>query len=203
MTENTILLEKREELKSKLMAGEYKTLVDLMLDGTVHFAQKLSRKSRPPSLWYSALVIALLVLLIVLVVSIVLGESDLLGTEGILRAISVVGNALVGLIILKLYIDNLFAFFHDHHLFTEVTVGRVRRFAGGKDRLVQFDADILTRHAFEEQSPGRDATLGAQFGLVGIDHCRRQQLSRLGRGRSGEQRRHDGRHRSTGYFAHL
>ena len=74
MTEDTALIEKREELKRQLAAGEYKTLLDVMLDGTGRLIQKLTRNPEPPSFWYSAVVIALATLLIGFLTSILLGE---------------------------------------------------------------------------------------------------------------------------------
>ncbi|TEU20157.1 MAG: hypothetical protein E3J21_02675, partial [Anaerolineales bacterium] len=74
MTEDTALIEKREELKRQLAAGEYKTLVDVMLDGTGRLIQKLTRNPEPPPFWYSAVVIALVTLMISFLTSVLLGE---------------------------------------------------------------------------------------------------------------------------------
>lgn len=76
MTKDTALIEKREELKRQLAAGEYKTLVDVMLDGMGRLIQKLTRNPEPLPFWYSAVVIALVTLLIGSLTSILLGESS-------------------------------------------------------------------------------------------------------------------------------
>jgi len=110
MTEDTALIEKREELKRQLAAGEYKTLVDLMLDGTGRLIQKLTQTPEPLSFWYSAVVIALVILLISFLTSVLLGENSetmphCFRPEDILFAISRVGLILAGLIVGKIYSD--------------------------------------------------------------------------------------------------
>ena len=74
MTKDSDLNQKRKNLKDQLSAGEYKTLIDVILGGTGRFIQKLTRNPKPISLWYSVGIIALLSLLISLITSILLGE---------------------------------------------------------------------------------------------------------------------------------
>lgn len=74
MSEESELSPKREELKHQLAAGEYKTLLDVMFDRTGRFIQKLTRRKTPPSFLYSALLLALIILLINFLISILFGE---------------------------------------------------------------------------------------------------------------------------------
>jgi hypothetical protein len=116
MTEETALIEKREELKRQLAAGEYKTLWDGMLDGTGRLIQKLTRSAEPPSFWYSAVVIALMTLLISFFTSILLGEFYPLRREVILLEISETGAVLTLVIGGKILSGIVFATLHDHLL---------------------------------------------------------------------------------------
>lgn len=74
MTRESELTQKRKDLKRQLAEGEYKTLIDIIFEGTSRLIQNLTRNPKPISLWYSAGIIALLSLLISLITSILLGE---------------------------------------------------------------------------------------------------------------------------------
>jgi len=52
MTTDTALIEKREELKRRLAAGEYKTLVDIFLAWFERLLRKITRQSKPLPLWF-------------------------------------------------------------------------------------------------------------------------------------------------------
>ena len=116
MTEDTALIEKREELKRQLAAGEYKTLLDVMLDGTGRLIQKLTRNPEPLPFCYSAVVIALVTLLISFLTSILLGEFHPLRKETVLREIPIVGTVLACLIVGKIYIGIVLTTLRDHLL---------------------------------------------------------------------------------------
>jgi hypothetical protein len=116
MTEDTALIEKREELKRQLAAGEYKTLVDVMLDRTGRFIQKLTRTPEPLPFWYSAVVIALVTLLIGFLTSILLDEFNPLRHEGILGETAIVGLVLAGMIVGKIYFAIIFINLRDNLL---------------------------------------------------------------------------------------
>jgi len=51
MTTDTLLIEKREELKRRLASGEYKTLVDVLLEWIDHALRKTTRRTEPFPLW--------------------------------------------------------------------------------------------------------------------------------------------------------
>jgi hypothetical protein len=120
MTEDTALIEKREELKRQLAAGEYKPPVNVMLDGTGHLIQKLTRNPEPIPFWYSAVVIALVILLISFLTSILLGENAetmprSFRIQDILFEISTVGLMLAASIVGKIHGDVSFTVWR-HHL---------------------------------------------------------------------------------------
>ncbi len=64
MATNAALIEKREELKRRLAAGEYKTLVDVFLAWTNRVIQKIARQSKPLPLWLMTVFLSLIIFLI-------------------------------------------------------------------------------------------------------------------------------------------
>ena len=74
MTNDTALIEKREELKRRLAAGEYKTLVDVFLAWTNRVIQKITRRSKPLPLWLMTIFLSLVITLIFLGPSYVAGD---------------------------------------------------------------------------------------------------------------------------------
>ena len=75
MTTDTALIEKREELKRRLAAGEYKTLVDTFLEGTDRLIRKITRHPQPISPWYSSMMLYLIVLLLAFAGLFLIGEA--------------------------------------------------------------------------------------------------------------------------------
>jgi hypothetical protein len=73
MSEGTNLTDGREELKRQLAAGEYKSSIDVILEAVGRVLQKLTRRTKPPAPWISALAIALLVSLIATLGSLLTG----------------------------------------------------------------------------------------------------------------------------------
>jgi len=107
MAEDNALLEKREGLKRQLATGEYKTLTDILLNGTGHLIQKITRNPESLPFWYSGVVIALVTLLVSFLTSLLLGESHSF-REMILLEILAVGVALVFVTMSKIYIGITF-----------------------------------------------------------------------------------------------
>ena len=73
MTEDTNLTEGREELKRQLAAGEYKSSIDVILESVGRILQRLTRRTKPPASWISALAIAILISLIAYLSSLLTG----------------------------------------------------------------------------------------------------------------------------------
>jgi hypothetical protein len=61
MTINITLTEKREELKRRLTAGEYKTLVDVFLAWTNRVIQKTTRRSKSLPLWLMTVILSFVI----------------------------------------------------------------------------------------------------------------------------------------------
>jgi hypothetical protein len=116
MTEDTALLEKRDELKRQLDTGEYKTLIDVVLDETGRLVQRFTRSPQPVPFWVSAVIIAALTLLIGLLAWIASGEFDPSRREDILMGLSMVVLALAGMVLAKIAQGILFTTLRDHLL---------------------------------------------------------------------------------------
>jgi len=114
MSEDPELVQQREELKRQLAAGEYETLVDVILNGTSRLIQKLFRSPKPPPFWYSAVVISLTALLIDFSVSFILGELNPQRREVIWIDITGAVYIFLLIIVLKLGIGILFTALRDH-----------------------------------------------------------------------------------------
>jgi len=74
MATDTALIEKREELKRRLSAGEYKTLVDVFLARTDQVIRKITRRSQPLPTWIIAVILILLINLIGFAVNSISGD---------------------------------------------------------------------------------------------------------------------------------
>lgn len=74
MNESIGLIEKRQELQDQLLSGNDRALVNWILNGLGRLIQRLSRRPQMPPPFYSAFLIALLVLLLDLSVSFLRGE---------------------------------------------------------------------------------------------------------------------------------
>lgn len=116
MAEEIDVSKKREELKHQLATGEYKTLIDVMLDGMGRSIQKLTRGLALPPFWFSALMLTLVILLISVLLSILLGEFQSARREFIPIEFMIAGLLLAIWIGLKIYIDSFFAKVHDYIL---------------------------------------------------------------------------------------
>lgn len=74
MSTDTSLIEKREELKRRLIAGEYKTLVDVILDRAGQTIRKITHNPQPISPWYSSMMLYLIFLLVAFAGLFLIGE---------------------------------------------------------------------------------------------------------------------------------
>jgi hypothetical protein len=123
VTEKVELSQKREEIKRQLAAGEYRTLIDVILDGTGRLIQKLTRRPEPPSFWFSMVAITLFYVSITVFISMLVGDtfetliSFLGGVEYMLLfVVSAVGLAIAIVMGYKIYIGAVFKTLHNHLL---------------------------------------------------------------------------------------
>src|SRR5258708_9626189 len=116
------LIEKREELKRRLAAGEYKTLIDVLLEGTSRIIQKFSRSPRPISPWYSSMVLYLIIQSVSFTILVVIGDKStlelfgdtvLIFTEIVLLNLAVGYLFIPGVIIGNFFIHQVFKTFQD------------------------------------------------------------------------------------------
>jgi hypothetical protein len=64
MSTDKVLIEKREELKSQLAAGKYKTLIDICLGWFERLLRKITRRSESLPFWAVAIILSLVVPLV-------------------------------------------------------------------------------------------------------------------------------------------
>jgi ABC-type multidrug transport system fused ATPase/permease subunit len=69
VTTDTALIEKREELKRRLAAGEYKTLIDVFLEWFDRLIRKITRQSKSVPIWFIIAILSLIYYLITFMVS--------------------------------------------------------------------------------------------------------------------------------------
>jgi len=107
---NDELSAKREELKRQLATGEYKTLIDVVLDWVSHVIQRTIRAHQPVSVWYSATFIFLITILIGFLAIALLGEfASLQRFVGQYSAFTllVVVLATVSMVVVNLFIGDI------------------------------------------------------------------------------------------------
>lgn len=113
MSENDGLANKRQEIQGEIKAGRYKSLADILLDGTGRLMQQLAFSKTPPAFWYNSVAFVLLTLLISAIIAKFFGDpapnlsSDeilnmflggylgLLGGSGIMIAAAIIHHKLL------------------------------------------------------------------------------------------------------------
>jgi hypothetical protein len=118
MTTDADLIEKREKLKHRLMAGEYKTLVDVFLAWINRLIQKITRRSKPLLLWLITVILSFVVNLIFLGMVYITGdfiiirhiaESFRIGYGlGVLSLISILIVPIVTIIVINPWVGSSF-----------------------------------------------------------------------------------------------
>lgn len=108
MIEDNGLIKKREALKEQINQGKFKTLVDFLFDGIGKLLQKLVRSPKPVSIWWSALVLALVTWSIIGLVSLFLGDINIVPREIFLVAIWLEVLAVAAMIAIKKLIGSIF-----------------------------------------------------------------------------------------------
>lgn len=106
---NADLASERQKLKRQLANGEYKPLIDVVLDGIGYFIQRIGRGSRPAPAWFSAALMALALLAIDFWASILLNERYPVRLERIPSEIALVLLTFAGITILKALLSATFS----------------------------------------------------------------------------------------------
>jgi hypothetical protein len=123
MSTNTALIEKRKELKRRLAAGEYKTLVDIFLEWFDRLLQKITRRSGPFPIWLITVILCVVVQIITYTGIYVAGDWDAVrsvaesyglgyGMGLLINILSATGIIIITIVINK-YIARLFALWRD------------------------------------------------------------------------------------------
>jgi len=114
MSTDTALIEKREELKRRLAAGEYKTLVDVFLAWTNRVIQKITRQSKPLPIWLITVILSIVFILIVFAAIYVAGELTAFRNNierygsSFLVLLSIGVFAIVSTIVINRYVGRIF-----------------------------------------------------------------------------------------------
>ena len=154
MTTNTALIEKREELKRRLAAGEYKTLLHAFFARTNSLIRKIARQPKPLPLWLITVTLIFVIDLISFLVIYVAGDMTtfhksraLFGLgygSGVLLVFILPGVLVViTLIVIHSYMDGMFVFWHDDMLDATESAASLDRFEGWLEKLCNWRLHCL------------------------------------------------------------
>ena len=120
MSTDTALIEKREELKRRLAAGEYKTLVDIFLEWFDRLIRKITRRTKPIPILYIIIILTLVYYLSFYVVAYFEGNLDTLYRLGDLTRsgplfvlFSMPAFYVTSLVVINQYIHRIFILWRD------------------------------------------------------------------------------------------
>jgi len=117
MSTDTALIEKREELKRRLAAGEYKTLVDVFLEKFDLLLRKITRQTKPYPIWYITAILSLAVILMHFASIYISGIEIFVrnfyepyGPGGIFATIITEVLAVTSVVVINQYVHTIFTF---------------------------------------------------------------------------------------------
>ena len=123
MSTDTALIEKREELKRRLAAGEYKTLVDIFLKWVDRVIRKITRRASPLPIWYITGILSLAVILIHFASIYISGIEIFVrnfykpyGPGGMFATIMSEVLAVTSVVVINQYVHALFTFWRENAL---------------------------------------------------------------------------------------
>jgi ABC-type multidrug transport system fused ATPase/permease subunit len=133
------LIEKREELKHRLDSGEYKTLVDAVLEFTDRTMRKLVKRSKPIPIWFNTLILVLVTSLLIIAGPSLDGQTgislpdffELLGVDfwqGILLIVMNLILVVVGPVIINAYIGRIMTLWRNHVVDSTESVESLKEF---------------------------------------------------------------------------
>lgn len=142
MATDTALTEKREELKRRLAAGEYKTLVDIFLERFDRLIRKITRQAKP--LPNSVITVILSITFVLIAFMAVYTMDDLIpifnilkpfGTLGILTTILYSFQAIASVVVINQYIGGILVFWRNSVLDATESVGSLEDFEDWLDKV--------------------------------------------------------------------
>jgi hypothetical protein len=124
MSTDAGLIEKREELKHQLAAGDYKTLIDVLFALTDRLIRKITGRTRLFPTWFIAVILLLTIVLIIFLILYVTDDypdvHNLMDTLGLdyelgllLMLISPAAMNILGLVLINQYIGRIFILWRD------------------------------------------------------------------------------------------
>lgn len=138
MITDTVLIEKREELKRRLAAGEYKTLVDVFLAWINRAIQKITRQTKPLPLWLMTILLSIFTDLIFFGAIYIAGDFIVMRKVvlsyglgygwGIISMIFVTVLTNANLIIINQSIGRIFVLWHDNILNATESISSLQKF---------------------------------------------------------------------------
>ena len=154
MPTDTALIEKREELKRRLAAGEYKTLVDIFLEWFDRLIRKITRRSEPLPIWQTTVGLILAVTLIVYAAVYVADDLaifqdliELMGLDfglGISLSISILVFYITSIVVINQYIARIFVLWRDMILDSTESVTSLEEFESWLERTGNWRWNLLT-----------------------------------------------------------
>ena len=139
MATDKALIEKREELKRRLVAGEYKTLVDAVLEFADRTMRKLVKRSKPIPIWFNTLALVLATSLITIAGPSLDGSAGISLTDffefigvnfwpGILLIIMNLNLVVVAPVIMNTYIGRIMTLWSNHVIDSTESVESLKEF---------------------------------------------------------------------------
>ena len=123
MATDTTLIEKREELKRRLAAGEYKTLVDIFLEWFDRLIRKLTRHTKQLPIWLITVILSLTVTLIGIAIIYYSSDRAFLinfgKASGGLGTLTIVSGSVISIasaVAMNQYVKRIFFLWHDEIL---------------------------------------------------------------------------------------
>jgi hypothetical protein len=126
MSTDTALIEKREELKRRLAAGEYETLVDIFLERFDRLIRKITRRSKALPIWLITGILCFVLTLIAFMTIYIAGDwsnlvhfGGLLGFEYTVIVLRMLFNYvfyIASVVVINQYIGGIFIFWRDNML---------------------------------------------------------------------------------------
>lgn len=173
METNTVLIEKREVLKSRLAAGEYKTLIDIFLAWINHEIQQITRRSKPLPIWLIMIIVSLSVTLIAFSIIYISGDIAFLsvltrvsGAQGILTVFLGSVIAILIAIVMNQYIRRIFELWRDEVLDATESIASLDDFEDWLSKSCNWRLHLLiTIIAVIVLTPNATFLIKTQFGI--------------------------------------
>jgi len=114
MTTDIALIEKREELKRRLVAGEYKTLVDIFLEGFDRRLRRITRRSKPFPPWFITALLSIIIVFMSFMLIYVAGDFTKVPTVMNFTGLGVELSVLISLIFPNVFIVTMLMLISQH-----------------------------------------------------------------------------------------